>query len=205
LFASKALTVKSAGETETKAYLSALRSLKSGDESYDDFLEKGKRAIIGYYNSKCDFVIAEANMLANRNEFDAALNKLVSIPPVCKGCYEKAMEEVLPIYIRKINRECKQKLNEARAIWSANQDYDAANRAGVILSTIEPDADCFHETKLLFEKIEAKIREVDDREWQYHLKTQMLKSERIQAWRDVGVAVANNLPKTITYNTRGWW
>ena len=84
LFASTSKTLKGVGETETKAYKAALKNIKSSDPVFQSFIEEGKNKIIEFYNSQCDFILKEAEMLVSRNEFDAAIYKLVGIPEVCK-------------------------------------------------------------------------------------------------------------------------
>lgn len=204
-FASESIEVKGVGENETKAYISAIKKLKTKDLKYQSFIESGKNKIVEYYNSKCDFIIKEAQTLAGQNEFEEAIFKLTSVPEVCKGCYDKCMDAVAPIYQKQINRDCKIKLQEAQGIWSANQDANAAENAGSLLAKIDPQASCYSEVKLLSKKIEAKIKQIDDREWKYALKEQAQESERIKAYRDIGVAYGNGQPKTIQYNVRGWW
>ena len=204
-FASVSTTVKGVGESETKAYISALKNLKTTDPNYQSFIATGKTKIIEYYNSKCDFIIKEAQTLAVQNKCEEAIFKLTSVPEVCKDCYDKCMDAVAPIYKKQIDRECKMKFTEAGNIWAANQTVDAANEAGALLSTIEPSASCFGEIKALSIKIAARVKELDSRGWKYTLKEQAQESERIQAWRDVGVAYGNGQPKSITYNIRGWW
>jgi hypothetical protein len=205
LFSSTSVTLKGVGETETKAYMAALKNLKTADPRYQTFIEQGKNRIIEYYNSKCDFILKEAEMLAGQNEFDAAISKLSGIPDVCKECYDKALTAVQPIYQKKIDRDCKIKLQEAQGIWNAGQDMNSAENAGAILSTIEPAAACFNEVQTLNKKIADKIKQIDDREWKYVLKEQAQESERIEAYRAIGVAYGNNQPKTIVYNYSSWW
>jgi len=204
-FASTSTTVKGVGETETKAYISALKNLKTNDPNYQSFIETGKTKIVQYYNSKCDFIIKEAQTLATQNKFDAAIYNLLAVPEVCKACYDKCMDAIAPIYKQQIDRECKMKLSDANNIWSANQTVDAANQVGEILSSIEPGASCFGEVKALSTKIEKRVLELDKREWNYKLKTQAQVSEAIKAYRDIGVAYGNNQPKTVNYNVIGWW
>jgi hypothetical protein len=204
-FSSVSTTVKGVGENETKAYISALKNLKTNDPIYQPFIETGKNKIVEYYNSKCDFIIKDAQTLASQNKFEEAIFKLTSVPEVCKGCYDKCMEDVAPMYKQKIDRDCKMKLAEASNLWSANQTVEAGNQAGEILSSIEPSAACFGEVKVLSNKIAARVKELDAREWKYILKDQAQESERIKAIRDIGVAYGNGQPKTVNYNVRGWW
>jgi hypothetical protein len=205
LFSSISVSLKGVGETETKAYLAALKNLKVDDPKYQSFIEKGKNKIIEFYNSKCDFILKEAEMLSSRNEFDEAILKLINIPDVCKDCYNKAMEAVKPIYQKKIDRECKIKLEEAKGIWSAGQDIASAEKACAILVNIDPSASCFAEVQDLNKKIAEKVKQIDDREWKYTLKNQAQESERIQAIKAIGVAYGNNQPQNVTYKYSGWW
>ncbi len=204
-FASHSVTVKGVGENENKAYIAALKTLKTNDPSYQTFLTTGKNKIIEYYNTKCDFILKDAQTLATQNQYEEAIFKLTSVPDVCKACYDKAMAAVGPIYKKQIDRACKVKLAEANNIWAANQSIDAANEAGAILSAIDPDAACFAEVKALSNKIATRVKEIDAREWQYIVKDQQQESERIKAMRDIGVAYGNGQPKNVTYNVVGWW
>jgi len=203
-FASESIEVKGVGVNETKAYIAAIKQIKSANPIIQDFVITGKTKIVEYYNSRCDFIIKEAQTLVAQNEFEAAILKLTSVPEVCKECFDKCMDAIVPIYKKKIDRDCKMKLQEAQGIWNASQDMEAAERAGAILSTIEPEASCFSEVKTLSNKIAIKVKQIDAREWKYILKEQAQESERIKAYRDIGVAYGNNQPKTV-YNVKGWW
>ncbi len=204
-FSSVSTQVKGVGESETKSYISALKNLKTNDPNYQAFIENGKIKIVEYYNSKCDFLIKEAEILASQTKFEEAIFKLTSVPEVCKGCYDKCIAGIGPIYKQKIDRDCNLKLAKATYLWSANQTVEVANQAGEILSTVEPNSACFEEVKLLSNKIATKVKELDTREWNYKLKDQDQVSERIKAYRDIGIAYGNGQPKSVTYNVRGWW
>lgn len=204
-FASKSVSVKGVGTNETKAYIEAIKQIKPSDPSLASFLEEGKTKIITYYNTKCDFIIKEAQTLASQNMFEEAIFKLTSVPDVCKACFDKCMTAVGPMYQKKIDRDCKVKLNEATNVWNTSQDATAASSAGEILSSVEPTAACFGEIKALAAKIQKRVIEIDKREWNYTLKAQQQTSEMIKAYRDVGVAYGNGQPKSVTYNVRGWW
>ncbi len=201
IFASEYAEVKGVGTNETKAYMQALKGIKPTSPAMISFVDKGKAKIIEYFNSKCDFIIKEAQTLASQNEFEAAIYKLVSVPEVCSECYNKCMDAVAPIYQKQIDRECKMKLQEAQGIWNAAQDMVAAEQAGAILATIEPEASCFSQVKELSNKIAVRVKQIDDREWKYILKEQAQESERIRAIRDIGVAYGNGQPQNVTYKS----
>jgi len=210
-FASQYLEMKGAGRSDIKAYLEALKALKPEDPRYATIIETGKTKIIEYFNSKCDFLLKEAQALSAQNDFEGAIAKLVSVPEVCKACYTKAMDAVEPIYQKQIDRQCKMLLNDATNAWNATQDVAAAESASSILGQIDPNAACFKDVKLLADKIVARVKQLDQREWNLKLKEQQdnvdITKARINAARDIGVAYGKNQPKTnvVVYRVRGWW
>lgn len=209
LFSSTSVTLKGVGKTETKAYMAALKNLKVADPKYQSFIEQGKNKIIEYYNSKCDFILKEADALVSQNEFDAAIAKLVSIPEVCKECFDKAMDKVGPIYQQQIDRQCKMDLAEAKNVWNANQDVSGASQASNYLGNVDPNSSCYNEALNFSNVIAKRIKELDQREWNFKLKQQQddvdIQKSTIKAARDIGVAYGNNQPQNVTYNFRGWW
>jgi hypothetical protein len=208
-FASVSSEVKGIGESETKAYISALKSLKTTDPKYQAFIETGKNKIIEYFNSKCDFIIKEAQTLTSQNKFEEAIYKLTSVPEVCKSCYDKCMDAVAPIYQQQIDRQCKVSLADATNAWNSNQDANGAEKASSYLSNIDPNASCFKDAQALSDKIAKRLKEIDQREWNFKLKQQQdnvdITKATIKAARDIGVAYGKGQPKTVTYNVRGWW
>lgn len=208
LFSSQSVTLKGVGVNETKAYLAALNGLKVRDPLYQNFIDKGKNKIMEYYNSKCDFILKEAQTLGSQGKFEAAISKLSGIPEVCKACYDKALDAIGPMYQKQIDRECKTKLMEANTAWNASQDVNSADIAGGILSQIDPNAACYKEALALSNKIAQRVKELDQREWKLQLKEQQdsvdIKKETIRAARDIGVAYGNHQP-TVSYKVYGWW
>ena len=208
-FSSTSISVKGVGESETKAYISALKGISPTNSNIQSFVGNGKSKIIEYYNSKCDFIIKEAQTLVSQNNFEEAIFKLTSVPEVCKDCYDKCMDAVGPIYQKQIDRECKSKLMEANTAWNAAQDSYGADTAGGILAQIDPNASCYKEALALSNKIAQRIKEIDQRDWKLQLKEQQdnvdIQKATIKAIRAIGVAYGNGQPKTVTYNVRGWW
>lgn len=208
-FSSTSINVKGVGESETKAYISALKGISPTNSNIQSFVGNGKSKIIEYYNSKCDFIIKEVQTLVSQNNFEEAIFKLTSVPEVCKECYDKCMDAVGPIYQKQIDRECKSKLMEANTAWNAAQDSYGADTAGGILAQIDPNASCYKEALALSNKIAQRIKEIDQRDWKLQLKEQQdnvdIQKATIKAIRDIGVAYGNGQPKTVTYNVRGWW
>jgi hypothetical protein len=204
LFSSTSVTVKGVGETKDKAYLSALKNIKEKNPNFKEFISTGKQKILDYYSVNCDLIMKEAKLYATTNEFERALASLMAVPMASTDCYNKALDESYAVFKKIIDRDCKLKLNEANAIWSAGQSYESASEVASILSTVEPEATCFGEIKSLYNAIKIRILEIDKREWNYILKDQLQESERIEAMRAIGVAYGTN-QKSTTVHYKTFW
>lgn len=209
LFSSQVIETKGSGNSETKAYMAAIKKIKDQDPKYTAFIDQAKTKIIEYFNAKCDFILKEAQSLVGQNEYQAAIATLSSIPEVCKDCYDKAMDAIGPIYQQQIDRQCKLDIAEAKNAWNASQDSNGANSASYYLGQIDPNSSCYDEAQRFSATIAKRIKELDQREWDFKLKQQQdnvdISKARIKAARDIGVAYGNNQPKSITYNIRTWW
>lgn len=207
-FASFYTTVKGVGENETKAYISALKTLKTNDPRYQAFIESGKSKIVEYYNSKCDLIIKDAQTLGSQSQYDEAIYKLSSVPEVCKGCYDKCMDAVVPIYKSQIDKACKVSLAEATNSWNTNQDASGALEASEYLAQIDPNASCFKEAQAFSNKVAKRIFENEKKEWSFKMKEYQddldVRKQTINAARDIGVAYGKGQPKTV-YRVYGWW
>ncbi len=204
LFASQSIELKGVGTNENKAYISAIKRLSPKNPEVLEFVAKGKEKIIEYYNNNCDQIIKKASALEAQNEFEEALVTLTNVPEA-STCFNKVKAKIGVLYKKSIDRDCKQRLAEASAIWAANQDINAANEAGSILAGVEPQGACYGQVKALYAKIAARVKDLSDRDWKYKLKVLDLKKTAIRAARDVGVAYGKNQPKSVTYNVRGWY
>ncbi|WP_417854940.1 hypothetical protein [Xanthomarina gelatinilytica] len=203
LFSSESFQLKGVGTNETKAYMQAIKQLKPSNKKVEDFIANGKAKIIDYYNTNCNQIIAESKSLENLNKFDEALFLLVNVP-VASDCFDNVKNKIPSLYQKAIDEDCLTKYGEAQAIWAANQDIDAANEAGSILASVSPQAACFKNVKSLFSKIEARVKDLQDRDWKIQLLEIDLQKSAIQAAKEVGVAYGKNQPNTV-YNIRGWY
>jgi hypothetical protein len=203
VFATHTTSVTGIGDNETKAYLNALKNIKVADPAYKKLMDLGASKIVEYFNTQCDFVIKEAQTLAAAQKYEEALWKLTSVPDVCATCWKRAMDEADAVFQQKIDRECKIILAAATNSWNAGQDLEAAGNAGAVLVNIDPNSNCFDQAMALSRKIAQRVQELDEREeaakkeeLQFQRKMEeksaQLEQERIQAYRDIGVAWAEN-------------
>jgi hypothetical protein len=204
LFSSETFTLKGVGTNENKAFISAFKRLNPNNKILKEFLLSGKEKIIDYYNNNCNLIINKVDNLEMQNRMIDALVILSSIPEA-SSCFESVKPRIHNLYLKAINEDCKNKLNIANSIWVANQDINSANKAGAILSTVNPNSACFTEVNVLYNKIASRVKEVSDRPWKYSLKMIDVKLTEIEAARQVGIAYGNNQPKSVSYNIHGWY
>jgi hypothetical protein len=208
-YGSAAVMAKGVGRTETKAYVSALRNISSSNKDLARLIDTAKERILEYYNDGCDFILKEADNLAAQNKFDEALYALSSVPVVSKECFNKAQDRIGDVYQQMIDRDCDMLLNQATNAWNAGQNYEAAVEATELLNQIEPESACFSKVKTLSKSIRAGIKDTNNKEWAM-LNKQLesiteIEKNRLSTTKEIALAYANNQPKNVVYNVKGWW
>ncbi|MBI5218782.1 MAG: hypothetical protein HY958_07625 [Bacteroidia bacterium] len=207
-FSSASIALKGVGTNEEKAYISAIKNINAGAPDIKNCIETGKTKIIEYFNSKCDFIIKEAKTIADQKKFDLAILKLTSVPDVCKECYNKAMDNVKPIYQMFLDDKCNKDLAQARTSWGGSLNYDGAMVAQSYLSGITPDAKCYAEAQELVKEIKAKVFADQKKEWEFALMVYKdgvdLQKQSIEAYRQIGVAAAEHQP-SVVYDVSFLW
>ncbi|WP_350284824.1 hypothetical protein [uncultured Croceitalea sp.] len=168
-FQTEYINLKGVGQNENKAYISAIKTISPRNKVFTDFLEKTKKEIVTYYEQHCDEVKKKAEALQARDSLDQAVTVLANIP-LSTSCYEENEEDIRKIYQKALDQDCTRKINEARALWFADQTEKGAREAGLHLAKIEPRAWCKDELNALYDEIASRIRDLSDKEWNLKLK-----------------------------------
>ncbi|MBQ9463353.1 MAG: hypothetical protein IJU68_06820 [Bacteroidales bacterium] len=201
--------IKGAGTNETKAYMQAVKMIKTDDPSVQRFIETGKTRIIEWYNTQIDFLISEANGLAGQDRYDEAIALLFTVPAVCKDAFDKAMRAAEQIFQQKIDVEGAALLNMATHVWNANQSWSGANEAATYLSRIHPLSSAGAGGMQLSKTIASRVKELDGREWGFAMRQFEaginLEAKRIDAMAEVGKAMAKRPVNYYNMNRFGWW
>ena len=202
------IELKGVGTNENKAIIDAIKNINPKNNEVVTFLEEGKSKIINYYSTNCDFILKEAQALTKQEKYEEAIYKLSLVPDVCKECYFKCLDTLSLIYQKKIDADCKIKLNKATNIWNANQNLEGAEKSGDLLSTINPQSNCQIDVNTLMKTIDAKLKADEKARWQFKMKQYQdnieLEKININAYKEVAVEFARNLPRTVTYNNIYW-
>lgn len=208
IFSSISIKSKGVGNNETKALISAIQTIHYENSKFSDFLSLGKDRIVAYYLSQCDFIITKANTLAIQGQYDAAIYDLLTVPEVCKSCFEKCLPIINNIYQQKIDKEGMQKLREATLKWNANQNINNANTAAELLAEINPLAASYKEALLLSQQIKTKIETIEKVDFEFKMKKYndsiALDAQRIDAAKQIAIAYYKNQPQSIIYNHIIW-
>jgi hypothetical protein len=170
IFSNVTLSLKGVGTNENKAFIEAFKTINPKNKEVVAFLEEGKKKIISYYTTQCDFIIKDAQTLVKQEKYDEAIYQLALVPEVCQECYFKCLDTLSSIYQQKIDNDCKVKLNDAKVTWTAAQNTNGAENAGDILSTINPMSSCQNEVTTLIKAIDAKLKADEKARWAFKMK-----------------------------------
>jgi hypothetical protein len=170
IFSNTTLSLKGVGTNENKAFIEAFKTINPKNKEVLAFLEEGKTKIINYYSTNCDFIIKDAQTLVKQEKYDEAIYQLSLVPDVCKDCYFKCLDTLTHIYQQKIDADCKVKFNEAKVTWTTEQTPNGAEKAGDILSTINPIANCQTDVTAFIKVIDAKLKADEKARWQFKMK-----------------------------------
>ena len=170
VFANTTLSLKGVGTNENKAFIEAIKTINPKNKDIAAFIEEGENKIINYYSTNCDFIIKDAQTLVKQENYDEAIYQLSLVPDVCQECYFKCLDTLSSIYQKKIDSDCKTKLKEAKVTWTANQTPEGAEKAGDILSSINPMASCQTDVDALVKSIDSKLKADEKARWQFKMK-----------------------------------
>ncbi len=191
IFSQTSISVKGVGQTDEKAYIQALKNINVRAGQFKGFIEKGKEKIIEYYNSQCDVVLKGAQALAGQRKYEEALFVLLSVPDVCRECFDKSMDLSIEIYKQYANYKCTEYLAGAKAAW-ANMNAD---KAAEFLGKITPDMECYADAVRLTDEITQKMLADGANVWNFKMKQYDDSVEKdklmIQAGKEIAMSWAH--------------
>lgn len=225
IFSNTTISIKGLGTNENKAFIDAFKRINVRDKRLASFIEEGKNKIVGFYTSKCDFIIKDAITLTKLEKYDQAIYDLSLVPEVCQDCYFKCLDTLAYIYQIKIDMECEKAFNKAKTIWATNLNKEGAKKAGEILSIIHPSSKCIADANNLISEIDKKLKVDEKKEWEFMVRqyednldrekklmemrkeqnsrNYELEQQRISSYRTIAIEYAKNQPKTV-YNNINW-
>ncbi|MCQ2271700.1 MAG: hypothetical protein MJZ72_02785 [Bacteroidales bacterium] len=156
---------KGAGDTKEKAIVNAIANISTSDTIFKSFMANSKQNILNYYQTYCKQIISDAQMLAKQEYYEESLAILLSIPTVVP-CYNNVLEVVDDIYSSYQAQQCNNLLQKARASYSVQKYYEAAEYLG----NINPPMFCYEEAQKLLTDIQNKFSEKEKRDWDFKMQ-----------------------------------
>ncbi len=158
-------------------------------ECYDKALDKSVEIYKMKLENECNIRIQEARVNIASDNYEEAANNLSGILPDV-SCYDEALALLKEIE----DHRCAEALGKAKGAW-ASYNVDEAGR---YLGQVSADSKCYNEALSLGNEIKKKLKADEDREWDFKFKQQEdavnLTSKSIEAVRQIGVTVGENLP-----------
>lgn len=147
------------GYTYQGAIKDAISKIRPNDLKISDWMSVCKNKINEYYVSNCRSMIAKANAMSSRGEYDKALAYLCTYPSNLEG-YEDVIDAEIAIYKLYAERQCSALLTYAEAEITKRNFDDAI----IILSDIDPTFDCSSEAQMMLSRIDKEIKAIEKAE-----------------------------------------
>lgn len=169
VFENFSISAMGVGNNETKAYISAINSVKPKNKEMVEFLAKAKKKIVDYYYLRCAEIKAKAKQKASANDYPSAIYELMQIPNVCDCSHE--CQELAIQYNKEytINTAAKL-LNEAKAIWASNPNAEGASKVMRIVRQIQANSPNQKELDNLLADITKKLKNDQEKEWAFQMQ-----------------------------------
>ena len=210
-FESRSFEVKGAGNSEQRAILSALKSLKTKNPAISELVATAQQRITDYYEKNGASLIAQAKTLITSQEYAKAIDQLAGIPIECSH-YKAAVAAMNEAYQKEIDSRAASILMEAEAAWAADQTEASGDKVVSLVSQIDPNSSSYAKAQALVKQVGARIKKLHDEALAYDRKMEQMKLQtaadlekaRVKAARDIAVAYAQNQPKVV-YKVRNYW
>lgn len=175
-FGTYSFTVKGAGTTYEKAYFDAIKKINPSNKDLQTYIVNTKNKIRRYYIENCDYLMNEAESIAQRtniddrgyNSFMKSINILTQISKVNPKCYSEASTKVQDIYERFRKFACSYYLTMAKIQWAARRKGQTTSTGMDVFSylrKIPPSTYCEKELEEFLKEIERNNVKFEDRDF----------------------------------------
>ena len=155
---------------DNKAYIMAFSNIKPGNSRIQSMIKDSKELIVAYYRTNIGKIIADANLLAQQEQFDKALYLLAQVPDVCTECTDNCRKTTIEIYQKKIDVAGLHLLQQARSAWAGSPNANGAVQAAQFLAKIDMLASCHPDAENLMQEMTAKVKDDERKAWEYELQ-----------------------------------
>lgn len=175
LAAETSFVVRSIESTENKAVIRAINRINPRTPAVRKFMASAREKIVDYYATRIPAIVAKAQSLADRSNYEDALAVLAAVPE-CLNDYPMVAERMSGIYTQMVDKYATVSIQEAKSK-IALHDYAGALDA---LLYVDPSSTRFDEASQMVDSIKNTIDAKEQAEMQARL-------EQMEAQRELAL------------------
>ena len=207
LYSSYSCQTKGIGGSEDQAVAAAIRKVNPNNPELQGAVAKGKQQIMNYYDQMSGNILKTAQATAAAGKYEDAINMLFAIPMGNKD-YQQAQGLIAKYGSTSLDNKNLDIVRRARSAWSSDPTETGAESANGILQELEaPSAKVQQEAKALQNEMAARLKAVDDRNYQLEVKKAQDEKEvqlaTVRAAAQVAKAYVASRPKVVYHYH--WW
>lgn len=176
IVAETSFNVKSIDRPESKAVVRAINQVNPRSPAVRTFMTSAREKIVDYYAERIPALVAKAQSLTDRGEYEEALAVLAVIPE-CVDEYPMVADRMTGVYVQMLDKYAEISLREAKSK-IIQKDYDGALDALLYvdpMSTLAPEADrMVEQIKQTIDAEERAAREQKLREYELRMAEALL-------------------------------
>ncbi len=175
LVAETSFAVGSVESSENKAVVRAINRINSRSPIVRKFMAGAREKIIDYYAARIPAIMAKAQSLTDRGDYEGALAVLAAVPE-CLDDYPTVAERMSDVYVRMVDKYAAVSIQEAKSK-IALRDYKGALDA---LLYVDPSSTRFNEASQMVDAIKNTIDAKERAEMQARM-------EQMEAQRELAL------------------
>lgn len=207
LYSSYSCQAKGIGSSEDQAVAAAIRKVNPNNPELQGAVAKGKQQIMDYYDKMSGNILKTAQATAAAGKYEDAINMLFAIPMGNKD-YQQAQGLIAKYGSTSLDNKNLDIVRRARSAWSSDPTETGAESANGILQELEaPSAKVQQEARTLQNEMAARLKAVDDRNYQLEVKKAQDEKDvqlaTVRAAAQVAKAYVASRPKVVYHYH--WW
>lgn len=171
--------VRGMDSTESRALAKAINRINAKSPAVREFMASAREKIIDYYSGRVPTIIAKAQSLSDRGEYEEAISILAAVPESLED-YPLVVEKMTATYTQMVDKFAAIALQDAKSK-IAMKDYAGALDA---LMAVDPSSTRFKDADAMVESIKRTIEEKERAAMQARLDEMQAQKELAQKMHD---------------------
>lgn len=179
VFATENIQIKGIGESDTRAFINAFKSLNVKDTKFQKMIQTAQEKLLTYYKTHGGEFIKEANMLAAQGDYAQALAVLSSIPTEAEPYYDEAIKLSENYFQKCLDDDCGIALAMMKSALGKTFSGEFNETAMNYYAMIPAKGGCKTEADAVYQQYIAGLDaekkhnwEKEEKEWQAKMKQQ---------------------------------